>query len=58
MLIFSKHQLRELVLYSLQHIVRLEKAVEFPKQIKLGLNRVGWVEAEAEARSADHEDPD
>jgi prophage regulatory protein len=44
--ILSKRQLRELVLYSPQHVARLEKAGKFPKRAKLGPNRVGWVEAE------------
>lgn len=46
MRILSKRQVKELVLYSPQHIARLEKAGKFPKRVKLGLNRVGWVEEE------------
>ncbi len=46
MRILSKRQLRELVLYSPQHITRLEKAGQFPKRIKLGQARVGWIESE------------
>jgi prophage regulatory protein len=46
MRILSKRQLKELVLYSPQHIARLEKAGKFPKRVKLGPNRVGWVESE------------
>jgi prophage regulatory protein len=46
MRILSKRQVRELVLYSPQHIARLEKAGEFPKRIQLGPSRVGWVESE------------
>lgn len=46
MRILSKRQLKELVLYSPQHIARLEKAGKFPKRVQLGPNRVGWVEAE------------
>ncbi|MEL7275574.1 MAG: AlpA family phage regulatory protein [Pseudomonadota bacterium] len=46
MRILSKRQLKELVLYSPQHIARLEKAGKFPKRIQLGPNRVGWVERE------------
>lgn len=46
MKILSKKALREMVLYSPQHIARLEKAGEFPKRVKLGSNRVGWVEQE------------
>jgi prophage regulatory protein len=46
MRILSKRQLRELVLYSPQHVARLEKAGTFPKRVSLGPNRVGWVEDE------------
>ena len=46
MRILSKRQVKELVLYSPQHIARLEKAGSFPKRVQLGPNRVGWVEAE------------
>ena len=42
----SKRQLKELVLYSPQHIARPEKAGQFPKRVQLGSNRVGWVEEE------------
>ena len=46
MRILSKRQLKELVLYSPQHIARLEKAGKFPKRVQLGPKRVGWVEDE------------
>ncbi|PWE34142.1 transcriptional regulator [Maritimibacter sp. 55A14] len=46
MRILSKRQLKELVLYSHQHVARLEKAGKFPKRVQLGPNRVGWVEDE------------
>ena len=46
MKMLSKRQLRELVLYSPQHIARLEKAEKFPKRVQLGQCRVGWVEQE------------
>ena len=46
MRILSKRQLKELVLYSPQHIARLEKAGQFPLRVNLGPARVGWVEAE------------
>jgi prophage regulatory protein len=42
----SKRQVRELVLYSPQHIARLEAAGQFPQRVQLGACRVGWVEAE------------
>lgn len=44
--ILSKCQLKELALYSPQHVARLEKAGQFPKRGQLGPNRVGWVEDE------------
>ena len=46
MRILSKRQLKELVLYSPQHVARLEAAGQFPKRVQLGPNRVGWVEDE------------
>jgi prophage regulatory protein len=46
MRILSKRQVKELVLYSPQHIARLETAGQFPKRVQLGPNRVGWVESE------------
>ena len=46
MRILSKRDLKELVLYSPQHIARLEKAGQFPQRVQLGSNRVGWVESE------------
>ena len=46
MRILSKKQVKELVLYSPQHIARMEKAGTFPKRVTLGENRVGWVETE------------
>lgn len=36
MRILSKRQLKEMVLYSPQHIARLEKAGQFPKRVHLG----------------------
>jgi prophage regulatory protein len=46
MRILSKRQVKELVLYSPQHVARLEAAGQFPKRVRLGVNRVGWVEDE------------
>ena len=48
MRLLSKRQLRERVLYSPQHIDRLETAGKFPKRVRLGPNRVGWVESEVD----------
>ncbi len=42
----SKKAVRALVLYSYAHIARLEKAGKFPKRVRLGPCRVGWVEQE------------
>lgn len=44
--LLSKRQLKEIVLYSPQHIARLEAAGQFPKRVQLGANRVGWIEEE------------
>ena len=46
MRMLSKRQLKELVLYSPQHVARLEAAGRFPQRVKLGNNRVGWIESE------------
>jgi prophage regulatory protein len=48
MRMLSKRQVREKVLYSPAHIARLEAAGKFPKRVKLGPSRVGWVEDEVE----------
>jgi prophage regulatory protein len=62
MRILSKRQVKELVLYSPQHIARLEAAGQFPKRVRLGANRVGWVESEVldwlQERIDRREDPD
>ena len=61
MRILSKRQVKDLVLYSPQHIARLEKAGQFPKRVPLGPNRVGWVEGEVldwlHERLAQREEP-
>ena len=44
--ILSKKDLRQMVLYSPAQIDRLEKAGRFPKRVRLGPCRVGWVEEE------------
>jgi len=46
MRMLSKRQVRELVLYSPAHIARLEADGKFPKRVRLGPSRVGWVEEE------------
>ena len=47
--IITQKELGVRVPYSPVQIWRLEKAGTFPRRIKLGPNRVGWVEAEVEA---------
>jgi len=45
--ILSLNDLRELgIYYSRVHIYRLVKAGKFPAPIKVGQNRIGWVESE------------
>lgn len=57
--IISAEARREKVPYSDMHIYRLERAGKFPKRIRLGANRVGWLEHEIdawiEARAAERE---
>ena len=46
--LLSKTAVREKVLYSPAHIARLEAVGQFPKRVRLGQGRVGWVEDEVE----------
>ena len=48
MKLLSKKQVRETVLYSPAHIARLEAEGRFPKRVKLGAGRVGWVDEEVQ----------
>jgi prophage regulatory protein len=41
-------ELVSLVTYSLAHIRRLEEAGTFPRRIRIGANRVGWLRSEIE----------
>lgn len=45
----SKNDLRTIVCYSDQHLLRLEKAGKFPRRIQLGDNRVAWFVWQIEA---------
>ena len=50
--LLSKRELKQIVLYSPQHIARLEKAGRFPRRVRLGPytgSRVGWLESEVAA---------
>lgn len=40
--IINRRELRLLVPYSPQHILRLEKKGKFPKRVIIGERRVGW----------------
>jgi prophage regulatory protein len=42
-------QVREVVPYSASHLWRLERAGQFPKRVRLGGNRVAWVQSEVSA---------
>lgn len=44
--IITKKQLKVLVPYCDQHILRLEKQGKFPKRVCLGENRVGWFQTD------------
>ena len=46
--IITKKELRLLVPYTPQHILRLENDLAFPRRIQLGKNRVGWRLVEVE----------
>ena len=48
MKLLSKKQVREMVLYSPAHIARLEADGKFPKRVRLGSGRVGWVDQEVD----------
>ena len=56
--IITQKQLRGLVPYTPQHILRLEKAGKFPRRIKLGENRIGWLQTHIEAWLAARTPPD
>ena len=53
-MLLSKKQVTEMVLYGSAHIDRLENEESpyydpsFPKPVKIGNNRVGWLKAEVE----------
>lgn len=47
--IITRKELKLLVPYTPQHILRMEKAGKFPLRLHLGPNRVGWLLIEIEA---------
>ena len=46
--LITKVELRRIVPYTPQHILRLEKRGLFPRRVRLGANRVGWLLTEIE----------
>ena len=46
--IITQKELRTLVPYTPQHILRLEKAGKFPRRMRLGENRIGWLLSDIE----------
>ena len=46
--LITKKQLHDIVPYTPQHILRLEKMGQFPKRVRIGENRVAWLLAEVE----------
>ena len=47
--IVSKKELRQLVPYTPQYILKLEKKGKFPRRIQIGPRRVGWRLSDVEA---------
>ena len=47
--IIPGEKIHEIVPYSRTHLMRLERAGEFPKRLKLSAGRVGWLASEVEA---------
>lgn len=44
--LITKQELRRLVPYSGTHIARLERRHQFPRRVRIGANRIGWLESE------------
>lgn len=53
--IVTKKELKMIVPYSAQHILRLEKDGRFPRRIQIGIRRVGWRLSDIEKWLADRE---
>lgn len=47
--LIDRDELLKLVPYTIQHIYRLEKAGSFVKRVRVGANRVAWLESEVKA---------
>ena len=46
--LITKKQLLDMVPYTPQHILRLEKMGQFPRRVRIGENRVAWLLSEVE----------
>lgn len=44
--LITRPELLKLVPYTIRHIYRMEKAGKFPARVKIGANRVAWVQSE------------
>ena len=44
--LIARLELLKLVPYTIRHIYRMEKAGKFPARVKVGANRVAWVQSE------------
>jgi prophage regulatory protein len=47
--LIGRDELLSIIPYTVQHVLRLEKAGAFPKRVRVGGNRVAWVESEIQA---------
>lgn len=47
--VISWRELSEMIPFTRQHVLRLEKAGKFPRRIRIGARRVGWLYSEIEA---------
>ena len=46
--VISWRELSEMIPFTRQHILRLEKAGRFPRRLQIGARRVGWLATEIE----------
>lgn len=57
--LITRAELRSIVPYTPQHVLRLEKRGMFPRRVRLGANRVAWLLSEIEewiaARTAERD---
>ena len=47
--LITQRELRAMIPFTPQHILRLEKKGRFPRRVRLGENRVAWLLTEIEA---------